>query len=476
MDKTFLLRLYLAIAAVWAPLWRLALTRRARRGREDPARLAEKHGHYTVPRPPGRLIWFHAVSVGEAQSLWTLLERLTSERRDIHVLLTTVTLASAQAIAARGLPERVIHQYAPADYPGAVKRFLRHWRPEAGVIAEADMWPVMLYAARAAGLRLILMNTHVTERRYRRRRRIAATNGALMRLFERILVQDSRSMARFADLGAPVERMEVMGVLKAAAAPLPDRPEARAEMAAQIGERPRWLAASTRAQEEPQLFEAQRLALARRPDMLMIIAPRQIAEADRTEALAREAVGAARVARRSRGEGIGADTAVYIADTMGEMGLWYRLVPVAYTGNSLPVEGMVLTGKNPFEAVALGVMVLHGPHVGNFAEAYRRLAAAGGALEVDGPAAMAEAVVAAQAAEFRAAYLAGAAQVAAENAHPLQIALDAVTALLDGPGSAPPARGATAARDARTGAHGPAAVEPAAGLASGTGGAGDGSG
>ena len=446
MRKTLLIRLYLGLAAVSAPFWRAALAWRMRRGREDPARLPEKHGHYSTPRPEGRLLWVHAVSVGEAQSLLTLLDRLTEARPDLHVLLTTGTLASARALAARGLPPRVIHQYAPADYPGAVRRFLAHWRPEAGVVAEADMWPTTLYAARAAGLRLILINTHVTERRYRRRRRAPATNGALMALFDRILVQDPVSLERYRDLGAPMERMSVMGVLKAASAPLPDLPDERAWMAAQMGRRPRWLAASTRVQEEPQLFEAHALARARLPDLLLIIAPRQMAEAERTEAAARTRFGEA-VARRSRNEAITPATAVYIADSLGEMGLWYRLAPVAYTGNSLPVPGMTLTGKNPFEAVALGVMVLHGPDVGNFAEAYARLQAEKGALQVTTPAEMAEAVTAAQSAEFRAPFLAGAARVAAENAHPLQIALDAVTALLDG--RAPRAAPTTA------GSHGP---------------------
>ena len=108
------------------------------------------------------------------------------------------------------------------------------------------------------------------------------------------------------------------------------------------------------------------------------------------------------------------------------MGLWYRLAPVAYTGNSLRVPGAVLTGKNPFEAVALGTMVIHGPDVGNFAEAYARLSAAGGALQVDDAAAMARAVVAAQDPAFRAPFLAGAARVQAENQHPLEVALAAM--------------------------------------------------
>lgn len=433
---------YLGLAALSAPAWRLATALRARAGREDPARVSEKHGIYRRPRPPGQVLWVHAVSVGEAQALVTLLERLTAARPDLHVLLTTLTLASAQALAARGLPDRVIHQFAPADYPAAVRRFLDHWRPDAGVVAEADLWPWLLTRARARGVPLLLVNTHVTERRYRRRRRIAASNGALLRLFDAILVQDAHSRERYVELGAPADRMAVMGVLKAASAPLPDRPEARADLAARIGARPVWLAASTRDLEEPQLMQAHALACAARPDLLLLIAPRQPQEAGKTEAAARALFPPEAVARRSKDQPITPQTRVYIADTIGEMGLWYRLAPVAYTGNSLPVPGTRLTGKNPFEAAALGVMILHGPDVGNFAEAYARLAAAGGALQVDGPDTLARAVLAAQDPAFRAPFLAGAARVQAENRHPLEIALAATLALLDG---RPPLAAATAA-------------------------------
>ncbi|MCB1407142.1 MAG: 3-deoxy-D-manno-octulosonic acid transferase [Rhodobacteraceae bacterium] len=426
----FFLRFYLGFARISAPLWWLALAVRRRKGREDPARVAEKTGRYRVARPGGVVLWFHAVSVGEAQALVTLLHRLTAAHADVSVVLTTLTLASAQALEARGLPDRVIHQFAPADYPGAVRRFLAHWRPDALIVAEADLWPETVMQARRAGLPMALINTHVTERRYRRRRRIARTNGYLMNLFDPILVQDAHSMERYVDLGADPARMAVMGVLKAASDPLPDRPDTRADLAAAIGGRPVWLAASTKVIEEPQLIEAQALALQHLPDLLFLIAPRQRTEADKTETAARARFAPDRIARRSRGEPITARTQVYIADTIGEMGLWYRLAPVAYTGNSMPVEGTPLTGKNPFEAVALGAMVVHGPDVGNFAHAYARLKAAGGALEVATPAEMAQAVVAAQDPAFRAPYLAGAARVQAENLHPLQVALSAMEAIL----------------------------------------------
>jgi 3-deoxy-D-manno-octulosonic-acid transferase len=372
----------------------------------------------------------HAVSVGEAQALVTLLDRLTAARPDLHVLLTTHTRTSAEVLGARGLPARVIHQFAPADYPGAVRRFIAHWRPDAGVVAEADLWPWLLSALRRRGVPLMLMNTHVTARRWRRRRHIRASNGALLRHFEAILVQDEGSLGRYVELGAPPARMAVMGVLKAASAPLPDRPEARAALAAQIGARPVWLAASTRDLEEPQLLEAHALARAVLPDLLLVIAPRQPDEAGATEAAARARFAPDAIARRTRNEAIGPGTAVYIADTIGEMGLWYRLAPVAYTGQSLPVPAARMTGKNPFEAAALGVMILHGPDVGNFAEAYAHLAAAGGARQVDGPAALAQAVIDAQDPAIRAPYLAGAARVVAQSRHPLDIALAATLALL----------------------------------------------
>ena len=425
-----LLRLYLAFAAVSAPFWRIVLWVRQRRKREDPVRGVEKLGRYALARPPGLVLWFHAVSVGEAQALVTLLDRLVAAHPGVSVLLTTHTIASAQALAARGLPDRVIHQFAPADYPAALRRFLRHWRPDAMILTEADMWPAMLMQVRRAGLPMLLINTHVTPRRYRRRRRMAASNGYLMNLFDRILVQDAASMERFKDLGAPAGKMSVMGVLKAASDPLPDRPEARAELAAAIGARPRWLAASTRAIEEPQLMQAQALALRALPDLLLLIAPRQRTDADQTEAAAREHFAPEAIARRSRGEPITGATRVYIADTIGEMGLWYRLAPVAYTGQSLPVPGKILGGKNPFEAVALGCMVVRGPNIANFADAYARLAEAGGALQVADASEMARAVVAAQDPAFRAPYLAGAARVQAANLYPLEVTLAALDAVI----------------------------------------------
>ena len=426
-----LIRAYLAFSRVAAPLWALALRWRVRRGKEDASRLLEKWGHATTPRPAGQLVWLHGVSVGETTVLLTLLDRLSTARPGTHFLLTSVTRASADALANRILPPRVLHQYAPIDTPGPLRRFLDHWRPDLFVLSEMDLWPRLLLETRARRIPMLMLNAHITPRRWKRRRRIPQTTRWLMEHFDMIHLQDDRSHAQFATLGAPVARMQVTGLLKAASAPPPDKPQARADLAAQIGNRPVWLAASTRSVEEAQVLRAHAQAVRARPDMLLILAPRQVKEADRTEVAAREIFAPDQIARRSRADAITPKTQVYIADTLGEMGLWYRLVPVAYPGQSLPVDGVTMGGKNPFEALGLGVMVVHGPQTENFRRAYDMLRTAGASLEVNSATKLADAVVAAQDEAFRAPYLAAAAKVRADVLHPLEAACRAIADRLE---------------------------------------------
>ena len=425
-----LLRLYLGLAALAGPGWWLALRRRLRRGREDPARWRERLGVSALPRPAGRILWFHAASVGESQALVTLITRLLADHPGLGIVLTSQTRASAEALAGRGLPRGVIHLYAPVDTPGAVARFLAHWRPEALVVTEIDLWPAMLTRARAAGLGMMLLNTRLDPARTRRRQRIAAVNAWLFNLFDRVLVQDDASRDACVALGVDPGRLSVMGALKAASEPLPDQPALRADLAGRLGTRPRWLAASTWPDEDPALFEAQHLAAAALPGLVMLIAPRQRDLADQTEAAARARFAPDAIARRSRGDSIGAATQVYIADTIGEMGLWYRLAPVTFVGKSLPGPGGAGGGHNPFEAAALGSLVLHGPRVDSCAEAYAALQAEGGALMVTDAETLAARIRDAQDPAFCHPRTEGAARVLATSAAPLAVALTAVKAML----------------------------------------------
>ena len=386
------LRLYLGLARVALPIWKTLLKRRVARGKEDPARLGERLGSAFAARPPGPVLWLHALSVGESLALLPLVDRALSDRPDLAIVLTTSTRTSAEALSRVGLPTRCIHQMLPVDAPVPVGRFLDHWRPSVAVVSELDLWPVMLTRTHRRGIPMLLINCRLSEKNLRKRRLAAAAYRDLVGLFDEVLLQDENSLDHFSDLGADTGKMRVLGALKAAARPLPADPEMLSALRAAIGDRPVWLAASTHESEDKGIAAAHRSILAHRPDTLLIAAPRHPSTAGETE---RILSGAGRVARRSRGEAIDGTVPVYLADTMGEMGLWYRLAPVSFVAHSLDVSDPPLRGKNPYEAIALGSVVLHGPCVIDFSETYAELDAAGAAVLVEGPEALAGAVLSA---------------------------------------------------------------------------------
>ncbi|WP_099825921.1 3-deoxy-D-manno-octulosonic acid transferase [Oceaniglobus indicus] len=365
---------YLAFAAVSEPLWRLAMARRVRRGKEDGARVAEKFAHDMADRPPGPVLWFHALSVGESLALLPLLALAGRERPEAHILLTTSTRTSAVALGRVGLPPRVIHQFLPVDSAGPVRRFLDHWRPDRAVVTELDLWPGLLLAAHRRGIPLALINSRISPANFAKRSRGRGMFRDLLRLFDIVLVQDDDSAERFRALGVAADRVQVLGSLKAAAAPLPCDTRALQQLRDNLGQRSCWLAASFSRREVDTLCDGQ---LALRDTHLMVLAPRDLSDSESAERAA-QARGL-KTARRSRGEEIEPDTNVYLADTIGEMGLWYRLADVVFMGNSLNVPGPEHRGKNPFEAVVLDRPVLHGPSVGDFAETYEALDTAGAA-------------------------------------------------------------------------------------------------
>lgn len=367
------LALYLAASALSEPLWRMSLKRRVQRGKEDPSRLAERMGHTTIARPKGVLVWVHALGIGEAGAILSVVRALRETRPDVQVLLTTNTRTGADGLAKMGLPDGVIHQYAPIDAPGPVARFLDHWRPDAFVLAELDLWPRML---RSLGLRevpMVMVNARLTDRRFAGRMRLRSLFAKSLAGFRQILVQDALSASRMAELGADQARVQVAGLLKAAAAPLPVRDEDQTALTDAFGGRPVWCAAATEAREHAPILAAHATAREVIPNLLLILAPRQLTDADSACDLAAATFGVP-PPRRSLDQMPQADDAVFLADSMGEMGLWYRLAPLSFVGHSLDLPGdPPLSGKNPFEAALLGSVVLHGPRIGNFTESYEAL-------------------------------------------------------------------------------------------------------
>ena len=297
---------------------------RVEAGKEDAARLAERFGHGAVPRPDGPLVWFHAASVGESLSILELIRRIGAAHPGLSLLVTTGTRTSAQLLAAR-LPEGVIHHYVPVDTRSAVTRFLDHWHPDLALWTESELWPRLVTETAARGTPMLLINARISEASARRWRWLGRMSAAVVGSFDAVLVQDDEIKERFALIGTPQDKITVTGSLKEGAAPLPVDQGRLAAFQKAIGDRPVWLAASTHDGEESEVIAAQQLLLRRYPNLLMILAPRHPERGgDVAEML--DHAGLA-VAQRSEGAMPGPEHKVYLADSLGEMGLWYRLAP-----------------------------------------------------------------------------------------------------------------------------------------------------
>lgn len=364
--------LYRAATALATPLVLAALVWRRRRGKEDPVRLGERLGFPGLARPQAPLAWIHAASVGEATSVLALIQRLRQDRPALEILLTTGTVASARLIEPR-LPSGVRHQFVPVDIPGAVERFLGHWRPDVAIWVESELWPNLALATHRRLIPMALVNARLSARSHARWLMMPGLARRMLGGFALCLAQDDVQARRFRQLGAAAESV---GDLKSAAEELPADPAALADLRRAIGVRPTWLAASTHAGEEDAAAIAHRIAAAAHPGLLTIVAPRHPVRGETiAAALRRDGLG---VARRSLGEPIGRDTDIYLVDTLGELGLFYRLAGIAFVGGSLVDRG----GHNPFEAARLDCAILHGPFMGNCVAIAAALAVAGGAEPV----------------------------------------------------------------------------------------------
>jgi 3-deoxy-D-manno-octulosonic-acid transferase len=353
-----------------SPFAPLLLYWRRRLGKEDPGRMRERLG-FAGQSPGGKPVaWLHGASVGEGLALMPLVERLAE--RGFEVLVTTGTVTSASVIGRR-LPAGAVHQYAPLDTPLFWRRFLDHWRPSLVLLAESELWPNMIDAAAARGTPIILVNARLSERSFRRWLKAPRAIGDLLSRIDLCLAQTQEDAGRLVHLGAP--RVQVAGNLKYDASAPPAPAGQLATISALIGSRPVWVAASTHEGEERIAMEVHR-ALAGRFPLITIVAPRHPERGPAIAAMARAA--GIETGLRSAGDEIGPRTTFYIADTVGEMGLFYRLASVVFLGKSLAAGG----GQNPIEPAKLGCAILHGPQVANFAEVYRELDRAGGAMEV----------------------------------------------------------------------------------------------
>jgi 3-deoxy-D-manno-octulosonic-acid transferase len=352
------IRAYRLATTILSPVVPALLSRRRKRGKEDLDRVSERLGITSVGRPEGRLIWVHGASNGECLSALPLIETFVAKK--LKVLMTSGTVTSAELMRSR-LPSGAVHQFVPIDSPRATAQFLRHWRPDVGLFVDSDLWPNLVLGAKAAGTRLALVNARMSQRSFESWSWARKTVGALLAAFDVCLAQDEEIAVRFRELGA--RDVRVVGSLKEDAPPLPFDETELASLKSAINGRPILLAAQTHPGEDETILPAHDALRTSYPDLLTIIVPRHPSRG----AEIAELCATRRSRRRSKGEAIASDTAVYIADTMGELGLFYRLATFAFVGGSLVPRG----GHNPLEPARLHCAVLAGTHTFNSSSAYR---------------------------------------------------------------------------------------------------------
>ncbi|APE43097.1 3-deoxy-D-manno-octulosonic acid transferase [Sulfitobacter alexandrii] len=366
-----LYRFWVGASTVLVPFAARVAISKLRRAGVPVVRCHEKLGHATEPRDPDApLVWFHAASVGETQAVLALIGRMGHALPAARFLITSGTATSA-AMVARRMPPRCVHQFSPLDAPGPLRRFLRHWRPDAAIFVESELWPQMLRRTHARGTRMALVNARLSAKSIANWRRFPKTARYLFEVFDLILTQNDAMAEAMVEINAPADRVARGINLKSLAGPLPRDEDTLFEARAALGHRPVWIASSTHPGEEQTVLAAHKALLERYPDLCLILVPRHPDRGQEVTGLIADA--GLSLTRRTRGDMPGGQ--VFLADTLGELGTWYALGDIVFLGGSLRPIG----GHNPFEVAQAGAAVLSGNHVTNFAETFAEMEARGAA-------------------------------------------------------------------------------------------------
>jgi 3-deoxy-D-manno-octulosonic-acid transferase len=371
MKRSLALLAYSLLTSAGRPLVPLLLWTRLARRKEDAARIDERRGLAAHARPQGRIVWMHGASIGECLSLLPCMEELIGQ--GFHIVVTSGSVGSALVLGER-LPAGSFHQFLPLDIYQYGLRFLDHWRPEIVLVAESEIWPNIFRAINKRRLPLVLVNARLSPTSFTRWSKAPKAAAEVFGRIDLCLAQTREDSERFAALGT--KHVRVVGNMKFDTKPPPADPIDLSGLSERIGARPVWAAVSTHHGEEEIVADAHLALRSQFPALLTIIAPRHPRRADAVaEMLAGKGL---RSARRAQNAILDKDTEIYLADTLGEMGLFYRICKLAFIGRSLMAKG----GQNPIEAAKLNCAILHGPHVGNFREVYAALDEGEGAAAV----------------------------------------------------------------------------------------------
>ena len=357
--------MYLFLSFLLDPIYLIYQYISVLRGKESSARFWERWVDKKIKRPSGKLIWFHSASVGETLSVIPLIQKLIKDDPEVNILITSTTMTSAQIFEKKPL-RQVIHQMAPHDTFFVSRRFLTYWKPDLAIRVESEIWPRILLELKKNETPNFLFNARFSKKTLFKIQQQAESSAFLLSLFDCIHVQENYTKEILAQVGVDVQKISVTGSLKDSRKKLPVDKNDLKKFKKVIGSQNVWLAASTHPGEDEVI-----LAAHKKIGGILIIAPRHI---ERAKQIARlSSLLGFKTQLRSEEPDIKAETAVYIADTMGEMGLWYSLTSVAFIGGSLVEKG----GHNPVEVAQFNTYILHGPNTYNASERYEQLRQAG---------------------------------------------------------------------------------------------------
>ena len=349
------------------------IKKRQENGKEDIKRFNERIGRPNMKRPDGKLVWLHGASVGESVSMLPLIQKILDTYPEAHVMVTTGTVTSADVMQKR-LPERAFHQFIPIDNPIFTARFLKHWHPDVALWFESELWPAILSGIKRKNIPLILINGRISNKSFKRWQQFDFISKELLGCFTLCLGQSEEDAYRLRVLGA--KNALCLGNLKYAGLPLPIDEEKRAEFLKQSADRRMWLASATHNDEEIRIAKIHKRLIEKFPGLLTVIAPRHPQRGEEIQNRINEL--GLQTALRSKNEKITAKTDIYIADTIGEMGLWYDVINIVFIGGSLIPHG----GQNFMEPSRVRDAVIVGPHMHNFTDAMNRAKKADAIIQV----------------------------------------------------------------------------------------------
>ncbi|MGH1377717.1 MAG: 3-deoxy-D-manno-octulosonic acid transferase [Alphaproteobacteria bacterium] len=357
----------------------LILSKRIKKNKEVPERIMERKGITDLSRPDGDVLWIHAASVGEAQSALILIKKITNFSPEINILVTTGTVTSSELMNDR-LPLNATHQFFPLDHPKWVKRFINHWQPSAVLWMESELWPNMLNEIKINNIPAILVNAHMSDASFSSWKKLRPLANKCLSTFTKILCQTPKDKEYFNHLGS--KKVIVADNIKYSSDPLTYESDDFIDLNDAINGRPVWVFASTHDGEELLACETHKMLKKKLPNLLTVIVPRHPQRrSDIKHTLSECKVN---IEFRSDKKTLpSSNTDIYIADTLGELGLFYSITPIACIGRSFSKDGG--GGHNPIEAAQLECAVLHGPNVQNLQDIFDDMNTNKTALKIENP-------------------------------------------------------------------------------------------